>query len=351
MSNHGQEGGPEEVAAAGAISTGRSPGFLIDGLQFCNWSKGIFRQMREGDVDAVHATVVYHGTFRDAVREIASWNRLYLEFEDLICRGLSSEDVVAARSTGKTAILLGFQNPSPIEDDIDLVDVLHALGIRFMQLSYNNQSLLASGWMESGDTGITRMGREVIREMNRVGMAVDMSHSGERSTLEAIAHSEFPVAVTHANPDWWRPTARNKSDHVIQELARSDGMLGFSLYPQHLRNGSNCTLEEFCSMVAEVAQRHGTHFIGIGSDLCQDRPASALAWMRNGRWAGRSGDTAALNEGFPAQPSWFQDNRDFGGLAKGLGAAGFDGTEIAAILGGNWFRYLRRVLDRTAEVQ
>ena len=80
-----------------------------------------------------------------------------------------------------------------------------------MQLSYNNQSLLASGWMEEEDGGVTRMGREVIGEMNRVGMAVDMSHSGERSTLEAMEMSERPVAVTHANPDWWRSTRRNKS--------------------------------------------------------------------------------------------------------------------------------------------
>ena len=98
-----------------------------------------------------------------------------------------------------------------------------------MQLSYNNQSLLATGCYESDDPGITRMGRQVIREMNRVGLVVDMSHSAERSTLEAIEISERPLAITHANPSFWHSALRNKSDAVLNALAESGGMLGFSL--------------------------------------------------------------------------------------------------------------------------
>ena len=98
-------------------------------------------------------------------------------------------DVEKAKKLNKTAIIFGFQNPSPIEDDIGLVEILHRLGGRFMQLSYNNQSLLATGCYEENDPGITRMGKEVIKEMNRVGMVVDMSHSSEKSTLQAI---EYP---------------------------------------------------------------------------------------------------------------------------------------------------------------
>ena len=90
-----------------------------------------------------------------------------------------------------------------MEDDIGLVEILHTLGARFMQLSYNNQSLLATGCYEADDSGITRMGRQVIKEMNRVGMVIDMSHSAERSTLEAIEISERPIAITHANPAFW----------------------------------------------------------------------------------------------------------------------------------------------------
>ncbi|MEO6217615.1 MAG: membrane dipeptidase, partial [Sphingomonas sp.] len=131
---------------------------------------------------------------------------------------------------------------------------------------------------------ITRMGREVIAEMNRVGIVIDMSHSGTRSTLEAIELSRRPIAVTHANPHRWHPTVRNKPDEVLQALAQSGGMLGLSIYPHHLKNGGACTLQEFCEMVARTADLIGVAHLGIGSDLCQDQPDEVVQWMRRGRW-------------------------------------------------------------------
>ncbi len=146
-------------------------------------------------------------------------------------QGKTAADLKLARETGRTAIFFGSQNPSCIEDDIGLVEILHTLGLRFMQLTYNNQSLLATGCYEADDTGLTRMGREVVSEMNRVGLVVDMSHSAERSTLDAIDHSSRPIAVTHANPSFWHPALRNKSNDVLKALGDSGGMLGFSIYP------------------------------------------------------------------------------------------------------------------------
>jgi len=172
----------------------------IDALQYANWSERIFRQMREGGVDAVHVTIAYHETFRETVLNIEQWNRWFERHPDLIVQGRTGDDVRRARETGRTAIVFGFQNPSPIEDDIGLVEILHTLGARFMQLTYNNQSLLATGCYEAEDSGLTRMGREVVAEMNRVGMVIDMSHSAERSTLDAIETSTRPIAITHANP-------------------------------------------------------------------------------------------------------------------------------------------------------
>ena len=171
----------------------------------------------------------------------------------MIFQGFTAQDIAIARATGRTAVFFGAQNPSCIEDDIGLVEVLHRLGLRFMQLTYNNQSLLATGCYESEDTGLTRMGREVVTEMNRVGMVVDMSHSAERSTLAAVEHSSRPITITHANPTFWHPARRNKSDTVISALAQTGGMLGFSLYPHHLNGGSACSLDDFCTMIARTA--------------------------------------------------------------------------------------------------
>ena len=314
---------------------------LIDNLQYANWSEKIFRQMRAGGVDAVHVTIAYHENFRETVLNIEQWNRWFEQYPDLICQAHTAADIDAAKAAGRTAIIFGFQNPSPIEDDIGLVEVLHRLGARFMQLSYNNQSLLATGCYEDYDAGLTRMGKQVVQEMNRVGMVIDMSHSGDRSTLEAIEHSSRPIAITHANPAWWHPALRNKSDEVITALTARGGMLGFSIYPHHLAGGPECTLDNFCQMIAEAANRYGAQNLGIGTDLCQDQPDSIVEWMRVGRWSKviDYGEGSASNAGFPPMPNWFEDNRHFGNIAKGLAATGMSRSEIDGIMSDNWLRF------------
>ena len=314
---------------------------VIDNLQYANWSKKIFDQMGEGGVDAVHVTIAYHENFRETVSNFEAWNRWFELYPGRIFRGLWADDVRKAKQTGRTAIFLGFQNPSPIEDDIGLVEIVHTLGARFMQLSYNNQSLLATGCYETEDPGITRMGRQVIREMNRVGLTIDMSHSAERSTLQAIEISERPITITHANPSFWHPALRNKSDTVMKALAESGGMIGFSLYPHHLKDKSDCTLESFCRMVADSAERIGIDHLGLGSDLCQDQPDSIVEWMRVGRWSKEIdyGEGSKDNAGFPPMPDWFQDNRHFGTIAEGLKSVGFNDEEVGKVMGENWLRF------------
>ena len=315
--------------------------YRIDALQYCNWSEEIFTQMRAGGVDAVHVTIAYHENFRETVANMEAWNRNFERFPHLIFQGFTGDDVRLAHDTERTAIFYGFQNPSPMEDDIGLVEILHGLGARFMQLSYNNQSLLATGCYEAEDPGITRMGREVIAEMNRVGLVVDMSHSAERSTLEAIEISQRPIVITHANPAFWEPALRNKSDTVLKALGESGGMLGFSLYPHHLKDKGACTIQSFCDMVARTAELMGIEYIGIGSDLCQNQPDSVVEWMRNGRWTNNIdyGEGSASNAGFPDMPSWFEDNRHFGNVEKGLREAGFSEEDTAKVMGDNWLRF------------
>jgi microsomal dipeptidase-like Zn-dependent dipeptidase len=188
------------------------------------------------------------------------------------------------------------------------------------------------------------MGRAVVTEMNRVGLVVDMSHSGERSTLEAIAHSTRPIAITHANPATWHPALRNKSDTVLRELAASGGILGFSLYPHHLKGGSGCLMQDFCQMVARTAEITGTGALAIGTDLCQDQPDTVVEWMRSGRWtkAVDYGEGSAAAPGFPQMPAWFQDNRHFGAIETGLLEAGLSTSDVAAIMGGNWLNFFAR---------
>ena len=206
-----------------------------------------------------------------------------------------------------------------------------------MQLTYNNQSLLGCGWQDE-DSGLTRMGREVIREMNRLGMLIDLSHAGERTALEAIAASARPVAITHATPATWRAGKRQVSETLLRALAQGGGMLGLSLYPHHLRDGFATTLEAFCEMAARTAEIVGVQHLGIGSDLCQDQPDAVLAWMREGKW---TRPDPADRPAFPPQPGWFQDVRGFANLANGLRAAGFAEADMEGVLGANCQRFFR----------
>ena len=317
---------------------------FIDGLQYCNWSEKIFKQWRASNLTAVHVTISYHEQFRETVSNFEQWNSWFEKHPSLIMPAFYAEDVETASKQNKTAVIFGFQNPSPIEDDIGLVEILHRLGGRFMQLSYNNQSLLATGCYEENDPGITRMGKEVIKEMNRVGMVVDMSHSSERSTFEAIELSSRPIVISHANPSFWHPAKRNKSDEIIKELSNSNGMLGFSLYPHHLNNSSQCSLEDFCSMIARTADLIGIDHIGFGSDLCQDQPDSIVEWMRVGKWTKEIdyGEGSASNPGFPDMPDWFRDNRDWHNIIEGLQKHGFSNDEINKIKGENWLSFFRK---------
>ena len=189
------------------------------------------------------------------------------------------------------------------------------------------------------------MGREVIKEMNKLGVVVDMSHSAEKSTLDAINISSKPIAITHANPSFWFTAKRNKSNEVLKALAESGGMIGLSLYPHHLKDKSNCTLESFCEMTAKTADMIGVKHIGIGSDLCIGHPDTVVDWMRNGKWTKTKdyGEGSSSDASFPEQPNWFKDARGFKNLEVGLKNVGFKDTEVNDILGNNWYNFYRGI--------
>tara|TARA_B100000579_G_scaffold368746_1_gene329802 strand:- start:3668 stop:4636 length:969 start_codon:yes stop_codon:yes gene_type:complete len=319
--------------------------YKIDNLQYCKWSREIFKINNEAGLNAVHVTVVYHEDYDEFLKRLSEWEELFKENSDLIFLGRDYNDIITAKSENKTAIFFGFQNCSPIEDDIKLVEKVHEHGCRFMQLTYNNQSLLATGCYEKNDSGVTNFGKEAIKEMNRVGIVIDMSHSAEQSTLDAIEISEKPIAITHANPSFWHEAKRNKSNTVLKSLAESGGMLGFSLYSHHLKNSTNCSLDNFCEMVARTADIMGVKNLGIGSDLCLNQPDSVVEWMRNGTWtiSKNYGEGSKDKPGFPAQPDWFIDARGFKNIDQGLKKAGFNEQETNDILGNNWFNFYKGI--------
>lgn len=314
---------------------------IIDGLQYVNWNRTLFEEAKLGGVNVIHVTIAYWENKKEVIENINTWGRRFIEHSDLIMPIHDASEIKIAQEEGKIGIIFGFQNCSPIEDDIHLIEAMHKLGVRIMQLSYNNQSLLATGCYEERDSGITRFGKEAIKEMNRLGMIIDMSHSAELSTLQAIELSTRPIAITHANPTTFHSALRNKSNDILKNLSQSEGMLGVSLYPFHLANGSDCLLEDFCNMVYDTAELMGIDRIGIGSDLCLNWDYTVLEWMRSGRWALAPdyGEGNAEQPSWPKQPDWFKNNLGFQNIINGLETASFSSQDIEKIMGQNWLNF------------
>ncbi len=310
------------------------PPLLIDAAQPDDGSLTRLRFWREAGLDAVLVAVSAGAGLRATLAGIAAWHRRFAGHAELIAPVRSSAELRAAAAAGRTGVILGLDSPAPIGGDGNLLAILHLLGVRALPLSDASQGLLAGGCEETEDAGLTRLGRTVVAEMNRLGMVIDLSLAGEKSTLQTIAASTRPVAICHANPAAWQPGPGNKSARVLRALIDAGGMLGLSRDPSLLREGRACSLEAFCTMIARTAEAYGLEGLGIGSGL---RLAPQDAASPTAQGEPPSGGAASA-------PAWFDDLADPLALRAGLAEIGFAEDEVDAIMGLNWLRFFDRVL-------
>ena len=316
---------------------------LIDGLEYCNWNRDILEDLWKGGITAVHATLVYWENTEESFDKIKEWEELFQNHQDIICHAKTTQDILNAKKNNKVAFIFGFQNSAPIANDIFLVEKFFDKGLRFMQLTYNNQTPLAGGCFEPKDSGVSRFGYAVIEEMNKLGMIVDLSHAGKQTCLDAIQFSKKPVAISHANPNFFHKAVRNIDDDVLIKLANKDGFIGLSLYPFHLKDLGDCKIEDFCSMIKKLINMIGIDHIGIGSDLCNNWPDEVVMWMRNGKWTKKIdyGESQTKSAAWPDQPSWFKKGSDLKNLYEGMLKNGFSEKDTFKILGQNWFEFMK----------
>ncbi|WP_031466188.1 membrane dipeptidase [Sciscionella sediminilitoris] len=306
---------------------------VVDGLQINNWDRDVLLELRTGGVTGVNATCAVWEGPEETLRAIGSWYRLAADNADLALLAEHTPDIRRAREEDKVAVLLGFQNTSPFGDDYRMVEVFHRLGVRVAQLTYNIQNLVGGACYDPQDSGLTRFGGYIVEEMNRVGMLIDLSHVGNRTSRDAVDASALPVAITHANPTWYLDHPRNKPAEVIEAVAARGGVVGCCLYPNVL-GGERTPRDRFCAMVARLVDEIGPEHVGIGSDCTRNQPEDFVGWLRNGRWQPPRG----ARPQWPAWPDWFAGPADFPSLTEGLLAAGLDEKTVAGVLGGNWLR-------------
>lgn len=248
------------------------------------------------------------------------------------------------KKNNKIGIIYGFQNSAPIANDIYLIENFFNEGLRFMQLTYNNQTPLAGGCFESIDSGLSRFGHAVIEEMNRLGMIVDLSHAGKKTCLDAIKFSKKPVAISHANPTFFHKSIRNIESDVLKKLVNKNGFIGLSLYPYHLKNLGKCKEEDFAQMIKDLIQLIGEDNIGIGSDLCLNWPNEVVMWMRNGKWTKKIdyGESKEKNPEWPKLPSWYNKPGDLKNLFYILTKNNIPEKISEKIVGTNWLNFMKQ---------
>lgn len=313
---------------------------IIDGLQCGHFDREAFQSLQKAGVGGVVVTCGFWEGTLESLDSLGRWRDLVRDNADVAEIAKTSADVARIGGAGKVAVILGFQNANLFEGRIRLVEMFAELGVRVVQLTYNNQNELGGSCYEDEDSGLARFGKEVIFEMNRAGILVDCSHVGDRTTLDAIEASQKPIAVTHANARSLFDHKRNKSDDVIKALGQTGGVIGCAAY-RNITGDEYCkTIEAWCTMVARTAEIAGVDTVAIGTDRSHNFTAPDYAWMRQGRWT-RGVQYGASAPGKPLKappPDWFQTVEDIRVIPEGLRAVGFSQEEIDKITHKNWLR-------------
>ena len=318
---------------------------LIDGLQCGHFTRETFIDLRKADVGAVTVTCGFWEGTVESLDSIARWRDLVNANKDLVGIATTVKEIEALAAAGRTAIVLGFQNSNLLEGRVRFVELFAELGVRAIQLTYNNQNELGGSCYEEDDSGLSRTGKEVVLEMNRTGILVDLSHVGNGTTRDAILCSQKPVAVTHANPDSLFPHKRNKTDDVLKALAERGGVLGCATYRNITGDYYCSSLRNWCEMVAKSVDIMGIDHVAIGTDRSHNFTKPDYDWMRMGRWT-RGIDYGAASAAKPGKappPAWFTEVHHLGLLPGGLKEIGFNEAEVEKITNGNWLRLYRDV--------
>ena len=245
-------------------------------------------------------------------------------------------DLDHAKAEGKYAVIMGLQNAEMFQKADDVQD-FYRLGLRCAQLTYNSQNLIGSGSTDRIDGGVSDFGEGIIKAMNKVGMLVDTSHCGERTTLDAIALSPRPIAVTHSNCKALNPHPRNKSDEVIRKLAAKGGVMGITGVRMFVKDRDPTTVSDMADHVDHVAKLVGVEHVGIGSDA-----------DLNGYDDMAPDQYKALKASYKSSYA-FRDKIDIDGfdhptkvfdLTEELIRRGYSDANIKLVLGGNFRRLL-----------
>jgi membrane dipeptidase len=321
---------------------------VIDGLVYL--SDGDPAPFRQGGVTAANITVTHmFWELEQTFEALGEWHRRIAAPGSGWRLVRTADDILAAQEEGRTGLIMGWQSITPLGPRIERVAAFHAMGVRVMQLTYNEASLAGDGCLEERGGGLTRFGRKLVARMNEVGVAIDLSHCGDRTAYEAARASRKPVFLTHANPKAVNDRVRNKLDDTIRAVAQSGGVIGVSIHGFMNWDGDANhppSLENFVRHARHVADLVGVEHVGVGTDFSAVRDeatATSILEMSKGSYPETGGVFAAAfgNRSAGRYPKETPTPREFPRILEALARGGFTAAEVDAIGGGNFLRAFR----------
>jgi membrane dipeptidase len=312
---------------------------VIDGCSF--FAKGWHERLEKAGVTALQMTVPW--PWDGALQGI----RRYREYYDVtrneprlrIVR--TTDDIRQAKADGVVGLILGAQNAQILENDPGLVEVFHVLGSRVIQLAYNERNLLADGCLESSNAGLSRLGKTMVKEMNRVGIQIDLTHTGEQSSLDAIELSSKPCIISHANPNGRVENPRNISDTLIKACAEAGGVVGLTPYaPINWMGGDEPpSLDHFIGHLEYVVDLVGIDHVSFGTDS-EVTPGAYPPEVRQllGKYFPEA--SVGLKKRHPnvSKTSGFESMEDLPNVTAALLDRGWQESDVRKFLGENLMR-------------
>jgi membrane dipeptidase len=311
---------------------------VIDGLIISKWCRPVFEDMRKGGLTAANCTVSVWEDFKDTVRNIADMKAHIRANADLLTLVRTTADIEQARKDGRTGIILGFQNAHAFEDHLGHIEAFADMGVRVVQLCYNTQNLIGTGCYER-DGGLSGYGHEVIAEMNRVGIMVDLSHVGARTSEEAILASKKPVTYSHCLPAGLKEHPRNKSDEQLRFIADHGGFIGVTMFPPFLRRGIDASVDDYVEAIDYVINLVGEDCVGVGTDHTQGHGQEFFDTLTHDKGRHRR----LTDFGTVQNPVGIRTIGEMPNLTDAMVHAGWPQKKIEKVIGANWLRVFKDV--------
>jgi len=269
---------------------------------------------------------------------LAQWAR-WLEEDGRVGAISEPSDFDRYPVPGRLGVVIHFQNTAPMGDDLANYERFHRQGLRMVQLCYNRTNPVGDGCLEPGDGPLTSFGRDVVREMNRLGMVVDLSHTGRRTTLDAMRVTSAPPVFSHSNPKTLVTNRRNIDDHQIRAVADLGGLVGVNAYPAFVRRGgTGATVADLVDHIDYLVDLIGPDQVGLGLDFCKLSPEIHAEMIAAGEWS---------IEDYPDDSGTFpiglETPAQIPNIEKEMVRRGYPAVSIAGILGHNWIDLFKRV--------